>query len=55
MAHLQDNIQAVDLKLTAEDLAGLDQASDPGVPYPKWMVLQLLGAESRRLGQKGDC
>jgi aryl-alcohol dehydrogenase-like predicted oxidoreductase len=48
MAHLQDNIQAVDLKLTAEDLAGLDQASDPGVPYPKWMVLQLNQAEDPR-------
>jgi aryl-alcohol dehydrogenase-like predicted oxidoreductase len=48
MAHLQDNVQAVDLKLTAEDLAGLDQASDPGVPYPRWMVLQLNQAEDPR-------
>jgi len=26
----------------------LDAASDPGVPYPKWMVLQLDTAEDPR-------
>ena len=26
----------------------LDEASDPGVPYPKWMVLQLDTAEDPR-------
>ena len=46
--HLDDNIQAVNLKLSAEDLALLDAASDPGVPYPKWMVLQLDQAEDPR-------
>ncbi len=46
--HLDDNIQAVDLKLSAEDIALLDAASDPGVPYPKWMVLQLDQAEDPR-------
>jgi aryl-alcohol dehydrogenase-like predicted oxidoreductase len=48
VAHLEDNIRAVDLKLTADDLAELDRISDPGVPYPKWMVLQLDQAEDPR-------
>jgi hypothetical protein len=26
----------------------LDAASDPGIPYPKWMVLQLDTAEDPR-------
>jgi len=46
--HLEDNIQAVDLKLTEEDIRQLDQVSDPGTPYPKWMVLQLDAAEDPR-------
>ena len=46
--HLDDNIQAVDLKLTDEDFQQLDKASDPGTPYPKWMVLQLDQAEDPR-------
>jgi aryl-alcohol dehydrogenase-like predicted oxidoreductase len=46
--HLEDNIQAVDLKLTDEDFQQLDKASDPGTPYPKWMVLQLDQAEDPR-------
>lgn len=45
---LEDNIRAVDLKLTAEDLRLLDEVSDPGIPYPKWMVLQLDTAEDPR-------
>lgn len=48
LAHLEDNIRAVDLKLTVDDLAELDQVSDPSVPYPKWMVLQLDQAEDPR-------
>ncbi len=48
LAHLEDNIRAVDLKLTADGLAELDRVSDPGVPYPKWMVLQLDQAEDPR-------
>jgi aryl-alcohol dehydrogenase-like predicted oxidoreductase len=47
--HLEDNIRAVDLRLSDEDLRELDAASDPGVPYPKWMVLQLDTAEDPRL------
>ncbi len=46
--HLDDNIRAVDLQLTEDDVRLLDAASDPGIPYPKWMVLQLDTAEDPR-------
>jgi len=46
--HLEDNIRAVDLQLTQMDLRQLDGVSDPGVPYPGWMVLQLDQAEDPR-------
>jgi aryl-alcohol dehydrogenase-like predicted oxidoreductase len=45
---LEDNIAAVDLQLSEDDTRLLDAASDPGVPYPKWMVLQLDTAEDPR-------
>jgi diketogulonate reductase-like aldo/keto reductase len=45
---MEDNIGAVDLQLSEEDTQLLDAASDPGVPYPKWMVLQLDTAEDPR-------
>jgi len=45
---LEDNIAAVDLVLSADDVRLLDAASDPGIPYPKWMVLQLDTAEDPR-------
>jgi aryl-alcohol dehydrogenase-like predicted oxidoreductase len=45
---LEDNIRAVDLQLSEDDLRLLDAVSDPGVPYPKWMVLQLDTAEDPR-------
>src|ERR1700704_5776278 len=45
---LEDNIGAVDLRLSDEDVRQLDTASDPGIPYPKWMVLQLDTAEDPR-------
>jgi aryl-alcohol dehydrogenase-like predicted oxidoreductase len=45
---LDDNICAVDLELSDDDIRLLDGASDPGVPYPKWMVLQLDAAEDPR-------
>ena len=45
---LEDNIAAVDLQLSEDDTRLLDAASDPGVPYPKWMVLQLDAAEDPR-------
>jgi aryl-alcohol dehydrogenase-like predicted oxidoreductase len=45
---LEDNIRAVDLRLSPEDIRFLDGVSDPGIPYPKWMVLQLDSAEDPR-------
>jgi aryl-alcohol dehydrogenase-like predicted oxidoreductase len=45
---LEDNISAADLQLSGEDVRLLDEVSDPGVPYPKWMVLQLDTAEDPR-------
>jgi hypothetical protein len=45
---LADNVRAVDLRLTDDDVRQLDAASDPGIPYPKWMVLQLDTAEDPR-------
>jgi aryl-alcohol dehydrogenase-like predicted oxidoreductase len=45
---LEDNIRAVDLQLSDDEVQLLDAASDPGVPYPKWMVLQLDTAEDPR-------
>jgi aryl-alcohol dehydrogenase-like predicted oxidoreductase len=45
---LEDNIRAVDLQLSDEDVRLLERVSDPGVPYPKWMVLQLDSAEDPR-------
>jgi aryl-alcohol dehydrogenase-like predicted oxidoreductase len=47
--HLEDNIKAVDLRLPREDIDVLDGVSDPGVPYPKWMVLQHDTVEDPRL------
>ncbi len=48
LENLADNIAAIDLKLSAADLKWLNDASDPGTPYPKWMVLQLDQAEDPR-------
>jgi aryl-alcohol dehydrogenase-like predicted oxidoreductase len=45
---LLDNLKAADLKLTDEDMRELDEASHPGTPYPKWMVLQHDQAEDPR-------
>jgi aryl-alcohol dehydrogenase-like predicted oxidoreductase len=45
---LEDNIRAVDLRLSDDEVRQLDAASDPGIPYPKWMVLQLDTAEDPR-------
>ncbi|HUJ75210.1 MAG TPA: aldo/keto reductase, partial [bacterium] len=46
--NLEDNIKAVDLRLSEADTRALDAVSDPGTPYPKWMVLQLDVAEDPR-------
>jgi len=48
LKHLEDNILAADLKLDSEDFDALNAVSDPGTPYPKWMVLQLDQAEDPR-------
>jgi aryl-alcohol dehydrogenase-like predicted oxidoreductase len=48
LEHLDDNIAAADLKLTEADMRELNEVSDPGTPYPKWMVLQLDQAEDPR-------
>jgi aryl-alcohol dehydrogenase-like predicted oxidoreductase len=45
---LEDNTRATDLQLSQDDLRLLNATSDPGVPYPKWMVLQLDAAEDPR-------
>ena len=45
---LEDNIRAVDLALSDDDVRLLDAASNPGIPYPRWMVLQLDTAEDPR-------
>jgi aryl-alcohol dehydrogenase-like predicted oxidoreductase len=45
---LAENLGAVDLELTVEDLRALDQVSSPGTVYPRWMVLQLDQAEDPR-------
>ncbi|HXM99661.1 MAG TPA: aldo/keto reductase [Candidatus Dormibacteraeota bacterium] len=45
---LQDNIRAADLRLSDDDVRLLDVPSNPGIPYPKWMVLQLDAAEDPR-------
>ena len=46
--HLEDNIKAVDLELTDQDIKELDEVSDPGIPYPRWMVIQQAIAEDPR-------
>ena len=46
--HLLDSIKAADLTLTGEDFQELDEVSNPGTPYPRWMVLQLDQAEDPR-------
>jgi aryl-alcohol dehydrogenase-like predicted oxidoreductase len=45
---LEANICAMELALSDDDVRQLDAASDPGIPYPKWMVLQLDTAEDPR-------
>jgi aryl-alcohol dehydrogenase-like predicted oxidoreductase len=48
LEHIEDNIKAVELELTDEDIEELNEVSDPGVPYPRWMVLQQAEAEDPR-------
>lgn len=45
---LAENVRAVDVDLSPQDLDELDRVSNPGAPYPKWMVVQLDEAEDPR-------
>lgn len=47
-AQLEDNIKAAEITLPPEDIQHLNQVSDPGTPYPRWMVMQLDQAEDPR-------
>jgi aryl-alcohol dehydrogenase-like predicted oxidoreductase len=38
---LEDNLGAVDIKLDAEDLAQLDAATKPTLPYPNWFTARV--------------
>jgi aryl-alcohol dehydrogenase-like predicted oxidoreductase len=38
VSQLDDNLRAADVRLTAEDLAALDEASKPNPPYPHWFT-----------------
>jgi aryl-alcohol dehydrogenase-like predicted oxidoreductase len=38
LTQLDDNLKSVHVKLTAEDLKRLDDATNPGRPYPHWFV-----------------
>jgi aryl-alcohol dehydrogenase-like predicted oxidoreductase len=38
---LEDNLGAADLRLSAEELADLDQLTAPGLPYPNWFAARV--------------
>ena len=40
-AHLDDNLKALDVKLTAEDVKELDDASAPDWAYPYSMIARM--------------
>jgi DDE family transposase len=44
---LAENVRAMDIELSPQDLEELDRVSNPGAPYPKWMVLQLEAEDPR--------
>jgi aryl-alcohol dehydrogenase-like predicted oxidoreductase len=45
---LEENLRAADIVLEGQDIDDLDAISNPGVPYPQWMVRQLDQAEDPR-------
>ena len=45
MDQLDDNLKAIDVELSEEDLAALDSASQIPLPYPAWM--ESLGSDRR--------
>jgi aryl-alcohol dehydrogenase-like predicted oxidoreductase len=51
-AQLDDNLTAVDVKLDADDLKMIDEASKLTPEYPGWMLAQQNSA--RRPGEKRD-
>ena len=51
MEQLEDNLAAVDLRLSAEEMAALDAVSRPSAAYPYWMLA--LG-DDRAPGQSRD-
>jgi aryl-alcohol dehydrogenase-like predicted oxidoreductase len=38
VSQLEDNLKAVSVTLTADELAQLDAATTPAVPYPQWFT-----------------
>lgn len=51
-SQLKDNLGAVDVKLSADDLAAIDAASRPALIYPGWMQQNM--QTDRRPGQTRD-
>ncbi len=51
-SQLKDNLGAVDVKLSADDLAAIDAASKPALIYPGWMQQNM--QTDRRPGQTRD-
>ncbi|WP_145029458.1 aldo/keto reductase [Paenibacillus sp. Y412MC10] len=45
MSQLEDNLKAIDLELTAEEMLLLDQATQPRPLYPNWFADSMLDAE----------
>ncbi len=57
MEHLEDNLAAIDVELTDDELARLDEASKLPDEYPQWMLswqAQGRGPGERRPGRDGD-
>ena len=45
VAQLDENLKAADVKLEAEDLAALDEATKPVPPYPHWFTQRVVDAK----------
>jgi aryl-alcohol dehydrogenase-like predicted oxidoreductase len=48
LPQLEDNLAAINLKLSAEDLAALDEATTLPKVYPNWFIEQLADAEVQK-------
>src|SRR5262249_1528113 len=53
ISQLEDNLGAADLKLSAEEVAELDQATAPTVPYPNWFQEKTIDARTRDALRQG--